>query len=113
MQTYAVHRDAIALRKKLHCLRLGSLMPLDAGNGYIIYARFDREDCAIVCVNCLDKPLSLTLPVWLVTGEREDKLSLMHCVGADFPAELKVKFGRTIVTLPPKSGCVYGKQFEK
>ena len=112
-QTYAVHKEAIALRKKLHCLRLGSLMPLDAGNGYIIYARFDGEDCAIVCVNCLDKPLSLTLPVWLVTGEREDGLSLMHCVGADFPAELKVKYGRTIVTLPPKSGCVYGKQFEK
>ena len=110
-EVYKVHKSAIALRKKLHCLRLGSLMPLDAGNGYIVYARFDKEDCAIVCINCLQKEIALNLPVWQITGERTDKLALQYAVGAQFPAAAEVNYGRTLVKLPPQSGCVYGKSF--
>ncbi|MDE6373519.1 MAG: glycoside hydrolase family 13 protein, partial [Clostridia bacterium] len=105
-EVYDVHKSAIALRKKIHCLRLGSLMPLDAGNGYVSYARFDGEDCAIISINCSEKVLSLSLPVWLVTGNRTDELQLAYTVGADegaYARTAEVKFGRTLVTMPPKS----------
>lgn len=114
-ETYDVHKSAIALRKRIHCLKMGSLMPLDAGNGYIIYARFDKEDCAIVCINCSEKQVSLSVPAWLITGERTDSLKLAYAVGAEeseFPYAAEVKFGRTFLTLPPKSGCVYTKSFK-
>ncbi|MDE7380195.1 MAG: glycoside hydrolase family 13 protein [Clostridia bacterium] len=114
-EVYNVHKSAIALRKQIHCLKMGSLMPLDAGNGYIVYARFDKEDCAVVAINCSDKEISLTLPVWLVTGKRTDKLKLAYTVNTHYgvlPEYTEVKFGRTIVNLPPKSGCVYTKKFD-
>ncbi len=114
-ETYDVHKSAIALRKRIHCLKTGSLMPLDAGNGYIIYARFDKEDCAIVCINCSEKQVSLSVPSWLITGERTDSLTLAYAVGAEeseLPYAAEVKFGRTFLTLPPKSGCVYTKSFK-
>lgn len=115
-EVYDMHRSAIALRKNIHCLKCGSLMPLDAGNGYIVYARFDGTDCAVVAINCRDKAISVTVPVWLVTGDRTDKVTLAYAVGAEygeFANELEVKFGRSYLTIPPKSGCVYTKKFEK
>lgn len=115
-EMYDVHKSAIALRKRIHCLKLGSVMSLDAGNGYIVYARFDREDCAFIAINACDKPVDLSVPVWLVTGERTDKLELAYTVGADmcaYPDVAEVKFGRTFLSLPPKSGCVYTKKFDK
>lgn len=113
-QTYGVHKEAIALRKKIHCLKMGSLMPLDAGNGYVVYARFDGEDCAVIAVNAAEKPVSVTVPVWLVTGERTDKLELCFSVGQGkelLPAKADVKFGRAVIDLPPKTGCVYTRVF--
>lgn len=113
-EVYDVHKQAIALRKKLHCLKTGSLMPLDAGNGYVVYARFDIVDSAFIAVNAGDKQISVTVPAWLVTGMRTDSLRLLHVVGADYSSygdELEVKFGRAVLTLPPKSGCVYFKRF--
>lgn len=113
-EVYGVHREAIALRKKLHCLKMGSLMPMDAGNGYVVYSRFDTEDCAFIAVNAGDKQISVTVPVWLVTGMRTDSLELLHTVGAgygEYGQKLEVKYGRTVLTMPPKSGCVYFKKF--
>ncbi len=113
-EVYDVHKQAIALRKKIHCLKMGSLMPLDAGNGYVVYARSDKTDCAFVAINASDKKVSLTVPVWLVTGKRTDKLTYAFSVGADygaFPHEAEVRFGRAYIELEPKSGCVYFKQF--
>ncbi|MDE6075119.1 MAG: alpha-glycosidase, partial [Clostridia bacterium] len=114
-ETYDVHKSAIALRKKIHCLKMGSLMPLDAGNGYIVYARFDKEDCAIVAINCSDKNISLSVPVWTLTGKRTDTLKLAYTVNAEagaFAEDAQVKFGRTVLSLAPKSGCVYTKKFD-
>ena len=112
-EVYDVHKSAIALRKKIHCLKMGSIMPLDAGNGYIVYARFDKEDCAVVAINCSEKNISLSIPVWVVTGERTDELTLAYTTGAewnDYPEKAGVKFGRAVLTLPAKSGCVYTKK---
>lgn len=114
-EVYDVYKSAIALRKKIDCLKLGSLMPLDAGNGYIVYARFNKNDCAVIAINSSEKEISLTLPVWRVTGERTDELKNAFIVGADwnaYPEKINVKFGRSIIVMPPKSGCVYTKKFE-
>ena len=113
-EVYDMHASAIALRKKIHCLKMGSIRPLDAGNGYIVYARFDKEDCAIVAINCSDKEISLTVPVWTVIDNRTDKLKLEYTVNCGYgvmPEFAEVKFGRTFICLPPKSGCVYTKKF--
>lgn len=114
-EVFEVHKSAIALRKKLHCLKMGSLRPLDAGNGYIAYARFDSEDCAVVVINASDKPVIVPVPVWLATGERTDVLTRALVVGAEqeaLPLKAEVKFGRMTLTFPPKSGCVYFKKFK-
>ena len=115
-EVYGVHKSTIALRKKLHCLKMGSLLPLDGGNGYIAYARFDKEDCAIVVINASDKPVAVSAPVWLATGERTDTLSRELVVGADeylLPKNVEVKFGRIMLNMPPECGCVYSKVFKK
>lgn len=112
---YNVHKSAIALRKKIHCLKMGSLMPLDAGDGYVAYGRFDKEDCAIIIVNAADKPVAVNVPVWLVTGERSDSLTRAFAVGLGkngIPESLGVKFGRAFIEMPAKTGCVYYKQFK-
>ncbi len=113
-EMYDVHRDAIALRKKLHCLKMGSLMPLDAGNGYIVYSRFDVSDSAFIAINASDKQVVITVPIWLVTGMRTDEITLVHTVGAEYgayPDKLGVTYGRAVLTMPPKTGCVYSKVF--
>ncbi|MDE6691668.1 MAG: glycoside hydrolase family 13 protein [Clostridia bacterium] len=113
-EVYDMHASAIALRKKIHCLKMGSIRPLDAGNGYIVYARFDKEDCAIVAINCSDKDISLTVPVWTVTDSRTDKLKLEYAVNCEYgvlPEYAEVKYGRMFISLPPKSGCVYTKKY--
>ncbi len=113
-EVFAVHKSAIALRKKIHCLKMGSIMPLDAGNGYVVYARFDKEDCAVVAINAGDNPVTLAIPVWMVTGKRTDKFTLSYSVGdenEELAAAVPVKYGRAVVTLPSKCGCVYTKSF--
>ena len=109
-----MHRDAIALRKRLSCLRLGSIKALDAGNGYIAYGRFDKDNTAIIVINNNDKEISLSVPVWEAGVAWSDRLGLYYCIGFDntMPQHVaEVKFGRMVVTLPPHSGCVYGKSW--
>ena len=109
-----MHRDAIALRKRLSCLRLGSIKALDAGNGYIAYGRFDKDNTAIIVINNNDKEISLSVPVWEAGVTWSDRLGLYYCIGFDntMPQHVaEVKFGRMVVTLPPHSGCVYGKSW--
>ena len=109
------HKDAIALRKKLSCMRLGSTKALDAGNGYIAYGRFDSFDMAAVVVNNNDKEITLSVPVWELGVGWSDRLGLYFCVGFEGSSPehmLEVKFGRMTVTLPPHSGCVYGKSLK-
>ncbi len=110
-----MHRAAIALRKRISCLKLGSIKALDAGIGYIAYGRFDSKDCAAVVINNNDKEITLSVPVWEMGVTWTDTLGLYYCVGFDsyMPEHmLEVKFGRMVVTLPPHSGCVYGKSMK-
>jgi len=113
-EVYDVHKSAIALRKKIHCLKTGSIIPLDSGNGYIIYGRFDNTDCAVVAINSGDKEVSVNIPVWRIVGRRSDRMELIYTVGADYDGYervVEIRFGRMFLRIPPKSGCVYGKSF--
>jgi len=59
----ALHRALIALRKRLPLLKCGSVQPLCAGEGYIAYARFDENGCAVVACNNADHAQTLSLPL--------------------------------------------------
>ena len=111
------HKSAIALRKKIHCLRTGSLIKLDAGSGFIIYGRFDEEDCAAVVINCTDGDISLSVPVWEIGVPRENvkmtrKFFCADCGFSEHEETTEVKHGRFFLTLPAKSGCVYHYEFK-
>lgn len=108
-EVHDIYKSAIALRKNIKCLKEGSIMPLDAGNGYIAYARFNEEDCAIIAINAGDKEISLSVPVWQAGATWDDELTLSFAVNCEQPQKIKVKFGRATMTLPPKGGCVYTK----
>jgi alpha-glucosidase len=112
---YNYYKSAIALRKKIHCIKMGSLVELDAGNGYIAYGRFDERDGIVVVINCDDKKVDLSVPVWLMGVTWKDKMKLAFASGYDggaAPEELEVQFGRMVISLPPKSGAVYYKKYD-
>ena len=114
-QLLEVYKSAIALRKKVHCLKTGSLKELDSGNGYVVYGRFDSVDSAVVIINNSDEEVSLSVPVWEIGVTWTNRLALQYCVGYKGvkPDHIRdVKFGRMFITVPPKSGCVYGKIWE-
>ncbi|MDE7401131.1 MAG: alpha-glycosidase, partial [Clostridia bacterium] len=108
------HKDAIALRKKIHCLKMGSIKKLDAGNGFISYGRFDGDDCAVVIINCTDGELDLSVPVWEIGVPTGAEMTRKFLCGENSSSEKqsKVKYGRLFVTLPAKSGCVYHYNFK-
>ncbi len=109
------HKKLIAVRKKVHCLKKGSLKKLDAGHGYIVYARFDYEDCAVTIVNMRDEELKLSVPVWeagvQTGGKMKVEVSSSH---ESFEGdEYKVKYGRLLIALSAKSSCVLSCKFGK
>ncbi len=110
------HKDVIALRKDIHCLKTGSIKNLDAGNGYIIYGRFDGDDCAAVIINCTDGDLNLSVPVWelgVPTGAVMQRRLLTYSAGYTTDGDnCEVRHGRLFLTLPAKSGSVYHYKFQ-
>jgi hypothetical protein len=93
---------------------MGSIVELDAGNGYIAYGRFDISDGLVVVINNTDKELALTVPVWQVGVTWKDKLKLVYSVNCDenqIDGTVEVSYGRVYVKLPPKSGACYYKKF--
>lgn len=110
------HKAAVALRKRVKCLKTGSIKPLDAGNGYIIYGRFDKNECCVVVINCTDSEISLTVPVWELGVPREGvkMMRKFACGGYSFDtaeSAAEVKHGRLFLTLAEKSACVYHYSF--
>lgn len=102
------HREAIALRGKIKCLKRGSMKPLLSGYGLIAYARFDGKNCAVVVINAADGDISTAVPVWEagVAGNGE-----MTCVLSSAPGmaggTAPVKDGYLYLSLPPCGGAVY------
>lgn len=111
------HKHAIALRKKIPCLKMGSLKRLDAGNGYIAYGRFDKDECCVVVINCTDNEMSLTVPVWELGLPHNCATMTMKfaCGGWGYTEDeekSEVKHGRLFVTLPEHCGAVYYYSFK-
>ena len=116
-QLIEFHRQAIKLRKEIGCLKLGSIKRLDAGNGYIIYGRFDEDECCTVIVNCLDKTVNLNASVWELGVPRNGVKMTRKFFCAEQAFDLRevqseVNNGRLFVTLPAQSACVYYYRFE-
>ena len=112
------HKQAINLRKEIKCLKTGSLKRLDAGNGYIIYGRFDEDECCVVIMNCLEKSVNLNASVWELGVPRNGiKMSRkFYCAEQNFDlteVQTEVANGRLFVTLPAQSACVYYYKFEE
>lgn len=110
------HKRVIALRKKIECLKLGSIKKIDAGNGYIAYGRMNEKECCLVVVNCSNKDTKLSLPVWEL-GVPHNGVTMMRMFGYkesrmdEFEEEKEIKYGRLSITLPEKSGAVYYYKF--
>ena len=118
MQLIEFHKQAIKLRKKIKCLKMGSIKRLDAGNGYIIYGRFDEDECCVVTLNCSDGEVSLNAPVWELgvprNGVKMTRKFFCGNYGFDLEeTENEVRFGRMLETLPPQSASVYYYKFGK
>ena len=116
-QLIEFHKQAINLRKRIKCLKTGSIKRLDAGNGYIIYGRFDEHECCAVILNCSDKNYNLNASVWELGVPRggAKMTRKFYCAEQDFnttEVQTEVSNGRLFVTLPPQSGCVYYYNFK-
>lgn len=118
LQLIEFHRQAIALRKKIKCLKHGSLKRLDAGNGYIIYGRFDEDECCAIVLNCADHHMNLSASVWELGVPRNGVCMTRKFFCGDYNFDLteednEVKNGRMFVSLPAQSAAVYYYRFEK
>ncbi len=104
------HRAVAELRKEINCLKLGSIKPLCAGNGYIVYGRFNETDCAVIAVNCSDGEISLNIPVWElgVPCEGVNLEMVFSSVAGEYSdsQNFEVRHGRILVTLKAESGFV-------
>lgn len=111
----ALHKDLSSLRRKVHCLKMGSLKKLDAGHGYIVYARFDDADCAVVVVNVRDEELKLCVPVWeagvVTDGNMKVLLNTSHNIACG--EESKINQGRLNIDVPAKTAIVFGADFAR
>lgn len=112
------HKRAISLRKRIPCLKTGSIKPLDAGNGYIVYGRFDKRGCCVVVINNNNAPISLTAPVWeLGVPHNGASMTLKFACGgwgfSEGEEQSEVRHGRLFVDLPEKSGAVYSYDFSE
>ncbi len=108
------HKKAIALRKTIHCLKVGSLKCLDAGDGYIAYGRFDEQDCAVVVINNNENDLTLSVPVWELGVQNGAIMKLeldSNAEGFTGGEPCEVKFGRAVVKIKAKSGRIYSHKF--
>lgn len=111
------HKKLVALRHNIHCIKMGSLVALDSGNGYLVYGRFDAVDCAVIIINNSDRDLSLSVPVWELGLGKGDRMQL------DFDSNLsgfngshphkEVKYGRLWADVASKSGKIYSAKFKK
>ena len=104
------HQKAAVMRSRINCLRMGSLVKLAAGDGYVAYGRMNSYDCAAVIVNNSNLALSIAVPVWLL-GVPEGAMMQCAFVSSDleqaFPKVAVMTGRRMNITLPAKSGCVY------
>lgn len=104
------HRKAAQLRRKVNCMRMGSLVKLAAGDGYVAYGRMNGYDCAAVIINNNDYAMSISVPVWLLGVPEEatmERAFVSSDLGQAFPKVAVLTGRRLTLSIPARSGCVY------
>ena len=107
-----LYSDLAALRKHHPVLCCGSFKPLAAGDGYIAYARFNREEQLIVLCNLTAEPLTLSVRA-LDAGAAEGSVFRCRFVSSreghstDCRGQAEVAGGELELTLPPVSASVW------
>lgn len=99
------HRDAARLHREIPCLRLGSVKPLCAGDGYIAYGRFDAGSQAVIAINAGNSASVLKIPVWETGIPRGTKLQNVFSTGKAVSGT--EKDGIYTIRLPAQTGCVF------
>lgn len=74
-----MHRRIAALRHSLPVLRTGSLKALDAGNGWIAYARFNEEKRVITVCNNSNDAVLIRLHLRDIGAEENEIYSIAFC----------------------------------
>ncbi|MBE7087918.1 MAG: glycoside hydrolase family 13 protein [Clostridiales bacterium] len=105
-----LHKKLTELRGKTDCLKMGSVKALTYGDGYISYARFNKNDCVIVVINRNKTDEKFILPVWEAGVKNGAVLS--NCFDSSAPEfnceeQVKVKNGRVTVEVKAKSGKAF------
>ena len=77
----SLHTDLSALRKKYSVLKNGSVKPLLADEGIIVYARFDAQRCAVVVCNNTEEEKDLQIPVCLAGAEDGKNFDIVFKTG--------------------------------
>lgn len=102
------HKRAIALRKQINCLRRGSLKKLGAGDGYVIYSRFDGTDKCIVAINVGEQDIDVSVPAWQIGATKDERATCVFCTTDGEKGEkVFAKNGNIEITLKAKQGKVY------
>ena len=108
----AMHCALTKLRKQHPVFRSGSVRPLFADNGIIAYARFDAQECAVICVNNTEEACSLKLFVRDAFVKDDVSFRTVFCTendGFSLPDSDTgtVSAGILPVRLPPHSSFIY------
>ncbi len=107
----AMHRALARLRGELPFLREGSLKPLCWDSGFIAYARFDAERCAVVACNNGETAQVISLPLWTIGVEDGTEMIRRFLTDEEgFRAEPvsvgAVRKGTLLLRLAPRSAAV-------
>lgn len=89
-QLIEFHRSMIRIRREHPILKTGSLIPLYADEGAIVYARFDRRHCAIIAINTSDSAIVMR-PDLRPAGVKDD-MALKTLLMSD---DIACTFGNT------------------
>ena len=106
-----MHRNLARLRLEHPVLRHGSFKTLDAGSGWISYARFNENDCAVTVCNNRNDLIHIPLRLRDVGAKEGDSFSIVFITDdsgwSDVPKFAgKVKMGDLPLLLPAHSAVI-------
>jgi alpha-glucosidase len=112
-----LHQALARMRREMSFLRESSIKPLCWGIGYIAYARFDGEHCAVVACNNDDVAQVISLPLWTIgIGNGEEMIRRFLTDEEGFREEPVsvglVREGRLLLRLTPRTAAVLVPQKE-
>ena len=106
------HRALAALHERYSAFKTGCFKPLAAGDGYIVFARFDSKGVAVVAVNNADSVRETDTPVLnagIPDGSQVNRIFITLDSGFDDSvSETKqAQSGKLKLNLAPKSAQIY------